>query len=130
MFTINEIKEAHAKVKSGADYPAYVQALIKLGVTGYSTFLYDGHTVYYGENNYSVQTLAGTFIREIAAKSENDTFIACLQLHQQGLTDYPTFCSDAAAAGVEKWVVDLAAMTCTYYGKAGNKMLEESIPEA
>ena len=33
MFTIEQIKNAHAKVKSGADFPTYVQNLIKLGVT-------------------------------------------------------------------------------------------------
>jgi hypothetical protein len=28
MFTITQIKEAHSKVKSGADFPAYIQGLI------------------------------------------------------------------------------------------------------
>ena len=53
MFTIKQIKDAHSKVKTGADYPPYVQELLGLGVTGYSTFLQDGHTVYYGVNNYT-----------------------------------------------------------------------------
>lgn len=32
MFTIEQIKEAHSKVKSGADFPNYIQDLIILGV--------------------------------------------------------------------------------------------------
>lgn len=53
MFTIYQIKEAHAKVKSSADFPSY---------------------------------------------------------------------------GVEKWVIDLSAMTCAYHDKAGNEMLVATIP--
>lgn len=35
MFSINQIEEAHSKVKSGIDFPNYVQDIIKIGVTGY-----------------------------------------------------------------------------------------------
>lgn len=33
MFTVEQIKTAHSKVKSGADFPAYIQDIKKLGVT-------------------------------------------------------------------------------------------------
>ena len=56
MFTLDQIKTAHSKVKSGADYPNYVQDLIKLGVTGYDTYVSDGHAVYREENNYVIQS--------------------------------------------------------------------------
>jgi len=49
-------------------------------------------------------------------------------MHQQGKTDYATFCQDAADAGVEKWTVDMREMTCTYYDKAGNNLVTETIP--
>ena len=55
-------------------------------------------------------------------------FIADLKTHQQGGTDYPTFCNDCAKSGVEKWIVDMKRMTCTYYDKKGNEMLVEQIP--
>ncbi len=51
-----------------------------------------------------------------------------LKIHQQGQTDYLTFCKHSAETGVEKWTVDLLEMTCTYYDKAGNIMLMEEIP--
>ena len=56
MFQLKEIKEAHSKVKSGADFPKYVQELIKLGVTKYDTFVSNGHTLFVGTNNYHVQS--------------------------------------------------------------------------
>jgi hypothetical protein len=34
MFTIAQIKKAHSKVKSGEDFPVYIQDLIALGVQG------------------------------------------------------------------------------------------------
>lgn len=35
MFTIHQIKEAHAKVKTGADFPSYIQDLTALGIERY-----------------------------------------------------------------------------------------------
>ena len=51
MFTIEDIKAAHAKVKSGADFPNYVKELIDLGVSGYSTLVSDGNTEFRGSNS-------------------------------------------------------------------------------
>jgi uncharacterized protein YbcV (DUF1398 family) len=47
MFTLEEIKAAHAKVKTGTDFPKYIQDLIKLGVQYYNAFAITGHTDYY-----------------------------------------------------------------------------------
>jgi hypothetical protein len=33
MFTLEQIQQAHKKVKSGADFPAYAQELTNMGVT-------------------------------------------------------------------------------------------------
>ena len=58
MFTVEQIKTAHSKVKSGADFPAYIQDIKKLGVTYYETFVSDGHTDYYGANDYKTSSSA------------------------------------------------------------------------
>lgn len=128
MFQLTDIKAAHSKVNSGADFPAYIQDLIKLGVTRYNSFVNDGHVVYYGENNYQITAEAKYPLLDMAGTGNQEHFITKLKLHQQGQTDYPTFCRDAAAAGVEKWCVDMKQMTCTYYDKADTVMLEEKIP--
>ena len=60
--------------------------------------------------------------------SNIEQFKQQLKAHQQGETDYLTFCNNAAESGVEKWKVDTDKMTCIYYDKSGNKMLQEKIP--
>ena len=37
MFTVQQIKEAHSKVKSGADFPKYIQEIKGFGVIGFTT---------------------------------------------------------------------------------------------
>lgn len=128
MFHIKDIKEAHSKVKSGADFPAYVQALIKLGVIKYDSFVSDGHTLFFGENKYQVQSEPKYSMLNVADNNDQASFLNYLKIHQQGQTDYPTFCRHAAETGVEKWTVDMKNMTCTYYDKSNLKMLVEKIP--
>jgi uncharacterized protein YbcV (DUF1398 family) len=128
MFNLEEIKRAHSKVKSGADFPNYVQDLIKLGVKKYDTFVHDGHNLYVGENNYQVQSAPKYADLIVADHSDYEKFKHFLKIHQQGQTDYPTFCNHSAQTGVEKWTVDTKVLTCTYYDKENNIMLEEKIP--
>lgn len=129
MFTLEQIKAAHSKVKSGADFPAYIQDLKKLQVTSYETFVSDGHTDYYGTNNYKTSSAATHDTLNIAATSSPEQFKSDLKAHQQGQTDYPTFCNDCVKSGIEKWIVSMDKMTCTYYDKAGKEVLTEEIPQ-
>ena len=128
MFTISQIREAHSKVRSGADFPNYVQDLIKLGVERYETYVSDGRTLYQGSNGFRAESDPRYAVLNITHKSNKDLFRQDLKAHQQGKTDYPAFCRDCAKSGIEKWVVNMSAMTCTYYDKAGNEMLVETIP--
>ena len=129
MFTTEQIKAAHSKVKSGADFPAYIQDIKKLGVTFYETFVTDGHTDYYGANDYKTSSVAKYDTLTIAQVSNIEQFKTDIKAHQQGKTDYPTFCNDCAKSGIEKWAVCMDKMTCTYYDKAGNELLAEQIPQ-
>lgn len=127
MFTIEQIKQAHAQVKSGADFPAYIQDLIKLGVKKYDTFVSDGHSIYFGENNFELQSIAKYTVKNIATKSDSEKFKNYLKIHQQGQTDYSTFCNHSAETGIEKWIVNTTDMTCAYFDMAGNTILVEKI---
>ncbi|RZL35112.1 MAG: DUF1398 domain-containing protein [Pedobacter sp.] len=129
MFTVEQIKEAHSKLKSGADFPAYIQEIKKLGVTSYETFVTDGHTDYYGEDDYKTSSFAKYEALTIAQKSNIEQFKEDIKAHQQGKTDYQTFCSDCAKSGIEKWAVSMDKMTCTYYDLGGNEILAEQIPQ-
>ncbi|MGO4709957.1 DUF1398 domain-containing protein [Chryseobacterium sp. 2TAF14] len=116
-FTIEEIKAEHQKVKSGADFPKYIQEIKNLGVSHYKALVADGNTQYFdAENNYAE---TGRKYDDLAV-SENlnlDQFKTRLKLHQQGGTDYMTFCKDCAENGIEGWEMDLDKMTCTYFDK-------------
>jgi uncharacterized protein YbcV (DUF1398 family) len=128
MFTVDQINAAHAKVKTGADFPAYIQEIIQLGVVSFETFVSDSHTIYFGKDNFQTCSTGMYETMAIADSTNKEQFIHCLKIHQQGQTDYPAFCRDCAAAGIEKWIVDLQAMTCTYIDKENNEVLVETIP--
>lgn len=129
MFTIEQIKAAHSKVKSGVDFPAYIKDIKKLGVTSYETFVTDGHTDYYGSNNYRITSSAKYEALVVSETSDTDQFKTDLKAHQQGKTDYLTFIGMCARFGIDKWAVFMEQMTCTYYDKAGNEILVEQIPQ-
>ncbi len=129
MFTVEQITEAHRKVKSGADFPAYIQEIKKIGVTFYETFVKDGHTDYYGANDFKTTSPAKYGTLQIAETSNREDFRVGLKEHQQGKTDYLTFIGMCAEFGIEKWSVCMEKMTCTYYDKAGTEILIEQIPQ-
>lgn len=128
MFTIEQIKAAHSKVKSGADFPSYVKEMKSLGILFYEHFVSDGHIQYHGLNNFTLLADAKWALAEVAKTGNNESLKNSLLIHQQGQTDYLTFCKQAAEAGVEKWIVDMQNMTCTYFDTLDNKMLVEEIP--
>lgn len=129
MFTLDQLKTAHAKVKSGADFPAYIREIKQLGVLHYETFVPDGHTHYFGNNDFKVSTPPRYTALTISPASNPEQFRADLKSHQQGKTDFPTFCRQAAAQGIEKWIVDVTKMTCTYFDLEGKRVLVEQIPQ-
>lgn len=65
---------------------------------------------------------------EVAGIASVERLQHALHLHQQGQTDYPTFCKQAVEAGVERWMVSMVEMRCTYFDKAGNVLVTEEIP--
>lgn len=129
MFTVEQIKAAHSKVRSGADFPAYIKKIKSLGVTHYKAYVTDGHIEYYGANDHTAEAPAKYDPLTIAETAKPEEFKAKLKAHQQGRTVYLTFCNDCAASGIEKWMVCMDKMTCTYYDKAGNEILVEQIPQ-
>lgn len=129
MFTVEQIKAAHSKVKSGADFPAYIQEIKKMGVTFYETYVNDGHTDYFGANDYKTTSIAKYDSQQIAKTTNIEQFKADLKAHQQGKTDFMTFIGMCATFGIEKWTVCMEKMTCTYYDLAGNEILVENIPQ-
>lgn len=130
MFTLQQIKDAHSKVKSGAGSPRYIQELKHLGITRYEFMVSNGDTVYFGDGGYQINSGPRFEPREIKYPASIPVMRHDLQIHQQGGTDFPTFCVQAAGNGVAKWVIDFEKMLCTYYDLDGKEMIAEPIPEA
>lgn len=129
MFTVEQIKTAHGKVKSGTDFPSYIKEIKELGVTHYEAYVTDGHINYHGANNYTAKVPAKYEPLEIAEISKSEEFKGELIAHQQGKTDFLTFIKMCAVYGIEKWEICMDKMTCTYYDKKGNEILTEQIPQ-
>ena len=128
MFTVEQIKAAHSKVKSGADFPAYIRDIKKLGVTSYETFVTNGNSDYYGADGFKVSSGAKYDALTVTGSSKGEQFKADLKAHQVGKTDFPTFCNGCARSGIEKWGICMEKMTCTYFDKGGKEILIEQIP--
>lgn len=124
------MKAAHAKVKSGTDFPAYVQEIKQLGLLYYTFLVKNGQTEYHGANGLQINGEAVYPEKTISIQSSSMAVRQIIAEHQQGKNDFLTFCQLVADAGVQKWVVDTGTMMCTYYDLAGNSMVAEPIPES
>ena len=130
MFTIEEIRAAESKIKTGADFPNFIQEIKTMGVIRNDVFVMNGMAVYYGEDDQAVQAAPAYEDLLIEETSSAEELKEALKVHQNGATDHQTFCRQLASAGVEKWITDLKAMTVTYLDAAGNELVVEHIPEA
>ncbi|MBD3583112.1 DUF1398 domain-containing protein [Flavobacterium selenitireducens] len=128
MFTIDQIQSAHSKVKSGADFPAYLREIEQLGVASYTIAVRDGSANYFGNDGFSVSAGPKYPNLEIATVVDRDRFLSDLKAHQQGLSDYSTFCEQSARSGVSKWTVDIEKLTCAYFDSHDREILIEKIP--
>ena len=81
MFTLEQIKTAHSKVKSGADFPAYIKEIRSMGVTHYETYVFDGHIDYHGGNQQTVTVPAKYDPLIVAGSADTVAFIAELRRH-------------------------------------------------
>ena len=91
MFTIEQVHEAFKKVKSGADFPQFVQDLKAIGVTHYDNYVADGLTKYFGTNNFVVNGEAKYPTMTVNNNSSADKLKHSISIHQHGQTDIRLF---------------------------------------
>lgn len=129
MFTIEEIKSAESKIKTGADFPQFIKEIKDLGIVRNDVYVANGLSIYYDNEDNSAQASPDEY-PELIINDEPSTekLEHALKIHQQGETDYFTFCKQAADAGVEKWVIDIPKMTCTYLDAEQKELVKETIP--
>ncbi len=128
MFSLTQIQAAHSKVKSGADFPAYVLEIKNLGVKSYDYFVTNGATQYFGENDFKISSDSKYPEIEINSNVNKDQFLVDLKAHQNGKTDFITFVNDCAKSGINKWKLDIINGVCLYFDKKNQIVLEETIP--
>jgi uncharacterized protein YbcV (DUF1398 family) len=114
MFTIEQINDIHARTGKAATFLEYVRALNALGVEKCDSYLTDGHSEYFGKNGERVDSPPMHEKLPIAKKSNRESFLEHLKLHEQGQTTYLEMSRGLAESGVEKWTIDTAEMTMTY----------------
>jgi uncharacterized protein YbcV (DUF1398 family) len=128
MFTVEQIELAHSKIRSGSEFPKYIQDIKVIGVTAFETWVTDSHSEYFGKDNFRTKSKPKYKEITITNNCSRDKFVEHLRIHQKGETDYFTFCKHCAETGIEKWIVRLDEMTCIYYDKNGNEILVEIVP--
>lgn len=125
MFTIDQIEAAVSKVRGGADFPQLVRDLKARGVVEFDTLVVDGGTQYHGAQGFSIAAPGLYPPLDIQPIGSSEQLRHAIKIHQAGQTDYPTFCVQVAAAGVEKWTVHCLEQTVTYFDGQGKVMLVE-----
>lgn len=129
MFTIEDIRAAELKIKTGADFPQFIKEIKEMGVKRNDVYVANGLSIYFDDEDNIQQVSPDEYpTLVINPESSAGKLEHALKKHQAGETDYFTFCKQAADAGVEKWVTDLEAMTCTYLDSEGNELVKETIP--
>jgi uncharacterized protein YbcV (DUF1398 family) len=100
-----------------------------LGVSDYEIYVADGNAEYSGKGDFKISSGPKYDDLKIAEQYNAEQFKSDLKAHQQGQTNYTTFCNDCAKSGIQKWVISMKKMTCTYYDRTGNEVLTELIPQ-
>lgn len=91
--------------------------------------IYEQYPYMNPSDRHITASIAKSFVGTVIAnQSEKIQFSHYLKIHQKGETDYVTFCNHCAKTGIEKWVVDLDKMTCTYYDTSEREILVEKVP--
>ena len=128
MFTLQEIKDAHSKVKSGADFPKYVQKKKKMEMSHYDFFVADGHAKYVHNNGEFIESPAIYEAKNISSTSDATLLKHIIKIHQNGETDFMTFCQQSADVGVVLWRTDVTNMKVIYLNDKNEEMVVEVVP--
>ncbi|MCZ4243735.1 DUF1398 domain-containing protein [Pedobacter punctiformis] len=129
MFTIEEIKTAESKIKTGADFPRFIKEIKAMGVKRNDVYVSNGLSIYFGDDDHTEQASPENYPDLIINETSSaEKLQHALTIHQRGETDYFTFCKQAADAGVEKWVIELEDLSVVYLDSEGNELVKEHIP--
>ena len=124
---MSQIDELHDRLGSAETLVDYLRALAAIGIVRFESFLVDGHTEFFGPDGSRVVSPPHHEVLTVAEVGDRGAFLEHLRRHSEGRTSYVEMSEGLAASGVEKWVADTAALTMTYYDRAGVALLVEQV---
>ena len=127
MFTLRQIDDIHTRLGSAKSLAEYVRSLQALGVDYYDSYLFDGHSEYFGQGGYKLASPPVHDPLIVVDVVQNEAFLHHLRQHELGRTKYLEMSRGLAEAGVEKWTVHTGNLTMTFYDKAGVPLLVKQI---
>ncbi len=127
-FTLSAIQQAHQQF-TGVDFPKLFKAFKDMGMTYNIVNIQDGTATYVHQSKDDIVTSSVKSNHPVAQKSNKTIVQDVLTRHQQGQTDFETFCDEMAEAGIYKWHIDIQAGTCTYIDLKEQAIISELIPQ-
>lgn len=127
-FKLSAIQQAHQQF-TGVDFPKLFKAFKDMGVTYNIVNIQDGTATYVHQSEDDIVTSSVKSNHPVAPSSNQSIVQDVLTRHQQGQTDFETFCDEMAQAGIYKWHIDIQAGTCTYIDLQEQAIISELIPQ-
>lgn len=127
-FTLSEIQQAHQQY-TGVDFPKLFKEFKDMGMTYNIVNIQDGTATYVHQSEDDIVTSSVKSNHTVAPSSNQSIVQDVLTRHQQGQTDFETFCDEMAEAGIYKWHIDIQAGTCTYIDLKEQAIISELIPQ-
>lgn len=127
-FSLSAIEQAHQQY-TGVDFPKLFTAFKDMGMTYNTVNIQQGIATYIHPTEQDIITESVKTRFEIKDSADIATVQDVLTRHQQGQTDFPTFCDEMAQAGIYKWLIDINQGTCTYLDLQDHPIISEQIPQ-
>jgi len=111
-------------------YPKIFEALKNAGVVSYEVKIADCDATYHGNFGIWKEPMSEGFrALTISPKFNKQAFIDALRRHMKKETSYVEWLGQSAAAGVARYVVNMADRTVTYYGINADDFHVEHVPQ-
>ncbi|HCY1491980.1 TPA: DUF1398 family protein [Staphylococcus aureus] len=127
-FKLSAIQQAHQQF-TGVDFPKLFKAFKDMGMTYNIVNIQDGTATYVHQSEDDIVTSSVKSNHPVAPSLNQSIVQDVLTRHQQGQTDFETFCDEMAQAGIYKWHIDIQAGTCTYIDLQEQAIISELIPQ-
>ncbi|MBO0440614.1 DUF1398 family protein [Candidatus Enterococcus ikei] len=125
---LKAIEEIINNEKNAGGFSKLIRAFKKIGVQKYDYLVEEGVYRYYDETAYIEVQFNGNPKKVVAEESAKKIKEAVLKA-QAGLITFEDFTELAGNSGIAYWRTNLRTMQVDYFGKSGQILLSEPIPE-